>query len=91
MKKDICELVSGFSFFVRKAATDTLPKNWKLNSRVLYDHELLFVEQRKTKYCYCRPENNTVFRQRATSSYNRTSISISFTTNIRKNALFLSE
>lgn len=47
MKKDICELVRGFSFFIRKAATDTLPKNWKLNSRILYDHELLFVEQGK--------------------------------------------
>ena len=47
LKKDIYKLVNGFSFYVRKAATDTLPKNWKLNSRTLYDHELLFVEQGK--------------------------------------------
>jgi len=55
MAKDICELVSGFSFYVRKAATDTLPKNWKLNSRILYDHELLFVEQGKI---ICTIENS---------------------------------
>lgn len=44
-----------FSFYIRKAASETMPKNWKLAKRSLFDHELIFVEQGKI---VCSIENS---------------------------------
>lgn len=44
---EFLDLLNGFSFYVRKAASEVMPQNWFLEKRNLYDHELIFVEQGK--------------------------------------------
>lgn len=38
------------NFCIRRAMTDTMPENWELFPRTIFDHELLFVEKGRVTY-----------------------------------------